>query len=231
MLEINELVVGYSDEHRVLSGVSLNVNSHTVLAVMGRNGAGKTTMCRALLGFLRPQHGCIQFGGEKIIGLPAHEIFRRGISYVPQGREVFCGLTVEENLRLAMYGAGRGDWDLAWEYFPALIPLQKRTAGDLSGGEQQLLALARALVVRPKLIVLDEPSLGLQPSLLTELGATLSAISSAEGVSVLLVEQNLELVRSTARTCVFLEDGRTVDTMLAQNISVESPELQRHLAL
>lgn len=232
MLEIQHLSVGYGEAAPVLADVSLNVNERSVTALMGRNGAGKTTLCRSILGLARPWGGTVRLGGEDLAGLATHRIARRGVAYVPQGREIFGRLTVEENLRLARRAAaGGGSLDAAWEWFPALHSLRRRGAGRLSGGEQQMLAVARALVSEPRLIVLDEPSEGLQPSAVTSLAGTLAGIATSAGIALLLVEQNLELVRRVAHTCAFLVDGCIAAEVPAGGLSPDSSEVHQYLAL
>ena len=229
MLELENLSAGYGQAPPVLSGVSLRVRDGQITALMGRNGTGKTTLCRAILGLVRLRGGAARLDGEDLGRLPTHRIARRGIAYVPQGREIFTRLTVDENLRLASRSGT--DAAAAWRWFPALLPLRRRPAGRLSGGEQQMLAIARALVSAPRLLILDEPSEGLQPSAITGLAATLGAIAAQTGLAFLLVEQNLDLVRRVATTCAFLQDGRIAAEVAAGSLSAASPEVHRYLAL
>jgi len=232
LLEIQHLSAGYGQATEVLADVSLKVDEGSVTALMGRNGAGKTTLCRAILGLVRPLGGEVRFGGDNLTGLSTHHIARRGVAYVPQGREIFGRLTVEENLRVASRGAsGRGRLDKTWDWFPALHPLRRRPASRLSGGEQQMLAVARALVTGPRLIILDEPSEGLQPSAVTSFAGTLADIAEISGVTLLLVEQNLELVRDVAATCAFLVNGRIAAEVSTSGLGPGSSEVHQYLAL
>lgn len=208
MLSVQGVTAGYGAGAAVLRDAALEVRRGEVLGLLGRNGAGKTTLCRTILGMPPPRSGDIRIAGESVVGIPTHRIARRGVSYVPQGRQVFGGLTVAQNLRLACVGAGGGDIAAVLAWFPSLRTLSHREAGRLSGGEQQLLAVGRALASRPKLLVLDEPAEGLDPSAVAVLGETLSRVAAESQIAMLLVEQNLELVRRVAGACAFLVEGR-----------------------
>jgi ABC-type branched-subunit amino acid transport system ATPase component len=230
MLEIHGLRAGYGDSV-VLQDVSLHMPSGAVAALLGRNGMGKTTLCKALMGLI-PTRGSIRFRNEEILGLPPHEIARRGIAYVPQGRGIFPHFTVEQNLQLGL--AARGGRSVPPEVsgmFPQLQPMRRRAAGTLSGGEQQMLALARALVAAPTLLILDEPSEGLAPIIVSELAAVLPRLVADGKMTVLLVEQNLELVQRCASFAAFLENGAIRGAAAAGDLGPESEVIHRYLGL
>ena len=217
MLRISGLEVVYHSVARVVSGLSLEVPDGAIVALLGPNGAGKTTVLRAITGLLpihdgRITKGRIELDGERLDGLPPERIVRRGLVQVMEGRRIFIELSVEENLLAGTYGRAAG-WreDLAAMYaqFPRLAERRYQTAGLLSGGEQQMLAIARALLARPKVLLLDEPSLGLSPRLTEEVGALIGSIRD-RGVSVLLVEQNAQMALSLAAHGYILESGKVV---------------------
>ena len=199
---------------KVLHGVEFAVEEGGITTILGANGAGKTTTLRAVSGLVKTT-GAIRFSGRRIDGRAAEDIARHGIAHVPEGRGTFVQLTVEENLRLGAYGrrdrAGlAGDFDRVYGYFPRLRERRRQTAGTLSGGEQQMLALGRALMSRPRLLLLDEPSLGLAPLIVREIFRIVRAINREERVSVLLVEQNAALALDLADHAYLLETGRVV---------------------
>ena len=205
LIEVRDLHVHLGESH-VLQGVSFEVPEGGVTALLGRNGVGKTTTLRAMLGLV-PRRGRVSLGGTELTRLPTHQIVRRGVGYVPEDRDVFAGLTVEENLRLAERN-GSPRYDLVYELFPELRTRGAQRAGTLSGGQQQMVAIARALLnVNPVLLV-DEPTKGLAPLLVTEVAAALER--AAELATVLLVEQNLAVVARVAQQVVVLDGGRVV---------------------
>ncbi|MFG2087981.1 MULTISPECIES: ABC transporter ATP-binding protein [unclassified Spirillospora] len=206
MLQVKDLDVHLGESH-VLQGVSFGVREGGVTALLGRNGVGKTTTMRGLLGLV-PRRGSVSLEGVETVALPTHEVVQRGVGYVPEDREVFAGLTVAENLRLAARSGSAHHYDLVYELFPRLRERLAQRAGTMSGGEQQMLALARALLNDNRLLLVDEPSQGLAPHLVTELAEALT--KAAELVTILLVEQNLTLVRRLARDAVVLDQGRVV---------------------
>jgi len=231
LLSVSGLRSGYGGS-LVLDGLDLEVAEGEVLALLGRNGMGKTTLLRTLMGLLRPSGGEIRFAGVAIAGRAPFEIARLGLAYVPQGRGLFAALTVEENLRLGALGkAVRSVPDGLYALFPVLAERRRQAAGTLSGGQQQQLAIARALAGRPRLLLLDEPSEGIQPSIVAELAATLAAVAAAERLSVLLVEQNVEMVLETAGRCAFLEDGRIAAEVDAHRLAREPALLARYLSI
>jgi branched-chain amino acid transport system ATP-binding protein len=198
-----------------LQGVSLAVPEGGVVAVLGANGAGKTSTLRAVSGLLRPHRGVIELDGQRIDRLPPDRIVRLGVSQVPEGRQTFSELTVMENLRLGAFTRrdGRGvrrDLDRVFSYFPVLGERRRQTAGLLSGGEQQMLAIGRALMARPRVLLLDEPSLGLAPLLVREIFRIVKAINVEEKLTILLVEQDARLALDIAQHGYLLETGTVV---------------------
>ena len=214
ILEIRGLDAGYGGA-RVLHGVSLAVEDHGIAALLGANGAGKTTLLRAVCNMMVRATGEIRFAGARIDGRPTEEIARLGIGHVPDGRGTFTHLTVEENLRLGAYtrrdrDGVAADFERVFSYFPRLRERRRQQAGTLSGGEQQMLAIARALMMRPRLLLLDEPSFGLAPVVVQEIFRILAAINKEEGTSMLLVEQNADIALALADHAYLLETGRII---------------------
>jgi branched-chain amino acid transport system ATP-binding protein len=207
MLTVTDVHTYYGDSH-VLQGVTLSAEKSTVTAVLGRNGVGKTTLCRSLTGLTRARSGRIVFDGQEITHLPPHAISARRISIVPQGRRVFSSLTVRENLAIAAR-SGKWDWEAVSKLFPRLHERAQNRGNELSGGEQQMLAIARALVANPTLLVMDEPTEGLAPALVSEVGALIRRVKS-EGISVLLVEQNAAFAVKLADYVHVMSKGRIV---------------------
>jgi branched-chain amino acid transport system ATP-binding protein len=212
LLEATDLHAWYG-ETKVLHGISFVVDEGGVTALLGANGAGKTTTLRAICGMIRTE-GAIQFAGGRIDGRATEAIVGRGIAHVPDGRGTFMELTVEENLRLGAYTRRdrevAADFQRVFEYFPKLRERLHQQAGTLSGGEQQMLAIARALLLRPKLLLLDEPSFGLAPLIVREIFAIMRRINDDDGVSILVVEQNASLALGIADRAYLLETGRIV---------------------
>ena len=233
MLSLTGLIAGYRDGGRVLEGVELSVGEAECVALMGRNGMGKTTLLRTIMGHLRPDAGHVRFAGKDITGRPPYAVSNSGIAYVPQGREIFQDFSVEENLLLGLIGKVRAAIipEFVFRYFPILAERRRQTAGTLSGGEQQQLAVARAIVSRPRLLLLDEPAEGIQPSIVQSLGATLGQIAHEEQMSVLLVEQNLDLVLALTTRCLFMENGRIVDHTDTAALRTDAALLDRYLAI
>lgn len=228
LLQVEGVTAGYGGG-RVLHGLDLRVAPGETVAVLGRNGVGKTTLMKTLMGLVRPRAGAIRFAGARIDGLPPFRVARAGIAYVPQGREVFADLTVEENLLLgdlSAADAGRG-----YTLFPQLAARRAEPAGRLSGGQQQQLAVARALMARPRLLLLDEPSEGVQPSVVLELADALTAVAAREGMAILLVEQNIDLALRLARRAVFMDRGRVVAEEPTADLRADPSRLEAHLVL
>ena len=209
LLAVQDLVTAYGSVE-ALHGISFHVDDGEIVALLGANGAGKTTTLRTISGLLRPRAGEVRFAGERIDTRPAHEIVRLGLTHVPEGRWIFSLLTVEENLRLGAYAerrVSREALDRVFTQFPRLAERRRQLAGTLSGGEQQMLAMARALMTRPRLLLLDEPSMGLAPVLVRGIFQTIAEINR-QGTTVLLVEQNASAALRLARRAYVLETGR-----------------------
>lgn len=211
MLKINDINVFYGAIHAI-KGVSLEVNKGEIVTLIGANGAGKSTILRTISGLLKPKSGTIQFEGQEIAGMPAHEIVKTGISQVPEGRRIFAEMSVQENLELGAFirkdkDGIKEDMEKVFVRFPRLKERIGQLAGTLSGGEQQMLAMGRALMSRPRLLLLDEPSMGLAPLLIKEIFTIIQDINKA-GTTVLLVEQNANMALSIAHRAYVLETGR-----------------------
>ncbi|HEY3756729.1 MAG TPA: ABC transporter ATP-binding protein [Opitutaceae bacterium] len=212
MLRITDLSVSYGAINAV-QGLSLHVDAGEIVTLVGGNGAGKTTTLRTVSGLMRPRQGRVEFLGQDITALPPHEIVARGLGHVPEGRMVFANLTVQENLAMGAYLqrdaaqiAAQRDYVLG--IFPRLKERLRQTAGTLSGGEQQMLAIGRALMGRPKFLLLDEPSLGIAPRLIATIFEKIAEINRAQGIAILLVEQNANLALEVSRRAYVLETGR-----------------------
>jgi branched-chain amino acid transport system ATP-binding protein len=210
LLALESLQVAYGGI-RAVKGISLEVQPNELVCLIGANGAGKTTTLRAITGMLHPAAGRIVYDGQDITAMKVHQVARRGLALVPEGRGVFAQLTIEENLAMGAYArhdrAGvASDIDRAYTLFPRLKERRRQTAGTLSGGEQQMLAISRALMSRPKLLLLDEPSMGLAPLMVERIFEVIRAIS-AEGVTLLLVEQNARLALEVSHRGYVLESG------------------------
>lgn len=214
MLNVSELHVSYGPVLAV-RGISLSVSKGQIVALLGANGAGKSSTLRTISGLLRSASGTIEFEGRRIDRVPAERIVQMGISQVPEGRQIFTELTVMENLRLGAYtrrdrNGIKRDLDRTFTFFPVLGERRGQTAAFLSGGEQQMLAIGRALMAKPSLLLLDEPSLGLAPMLVREIFRIVKAINEEEGLTILLVEQNANLALEIANEAYVLENGQVV---------------------
>ncbi len=214
MLEVKNLTVNYG-AICALRGISLEVKQGEIVTLIGANGAGKTTTLRAISGMVKPASGEIIYQGENISGRPAHKIVKMGLSHVPEGRMVFANLTVWENLVMGAWlqkdkAAARKDMDYVYSVFPRLKERREQVAGTLSGGEQQMLAIGRALMSRPKFLMLDEPSLGIAPLLVKTIFEKIVEINREQGLTILLVEQNANLALEISRYGCVLETGEII---------------------
>lgn len=232
MLEVTDLHVYYGGIHAV-KGISFTVNEGEIVTLVGANGAGKTTTLRTISGLLRGRSGKITFEGKDITRIPAHRIVQEGISHVPEGRRVFPDLTVMENLELGAYlrkdkSKVKADVDRVFQLFPRLKERRQQPAGTLSGGEQQMLAIGRGLMSAPRLLLLDEPSMGLAPLLVREIFEIIKEIN-AQGVTVLLVEQNARMALDMADQAYVIENGRVVLSGPAQSIANNDKVRQAYL--
>jgi branched-chain amino acid transport system ATP-binding protein len=233
MLEVQDLVVNYG-AIAALHGVSLKVQERDIVTLIGANGAGKTTLLRTISGLIRPKSGRINYAGQSIITVPPHQVVSRGLAHVPEGRMIFANLTVWENLKMGAYlqkdrAVIERELDYVFGIFPKLKERQKQVAGTLSGGEQQMLAIGRALMSKPKFLMLDEPSLGIAPLLVKLIFEKIAEINQQQGITILLVEQNANLALQVSRYGYVLETGRITlqDTSAAlrQNEAVKKAYL------
>lgn len=228
MLQVNNIDVYYGNIH-ALKNVSLEVNEGEIVTLIGANGAGKTTLLKTLSGLLKPKHGTILYNKQQIGGKPAQTIVKNGVVHVPEGRRVFSNMTVEENLDLGAYlrkdrDGIKKDLNHVFELFPILKERRKQMAGTLSGGEQQMLAIGRAIMSKPKLLLLDEPSMGLAPLIVQQIFEIIQAINK-EGTTILLVEQNAHMALSIADRAYVIETGKIVLSGTAKELQ-ESEEVK-----
>ncbi|WML55363.1 ABC transporter ATP-binding protein [Neobacillus sp. PS3-12] len=222
MLKINDIDVFYGNIH-ALKGVSLEINEGEIVTLIGANGAGKSTLLKTISGLLKPKKGEVSFEGGSIAGKVAQAIVKKGISHVPEGRRIFAGMTVEENLELGAYlrkdkQGIREDFEKVYQLFPRLLERKKQQAGTLSGGEQQMLAMGRALMARPRLLLLDEPSMGLAPLLVKTIFDIIREINQT-GTTILLVEQNANMALSIAHRAYVIETGKIVASGTAEELN------------
>ena len=220
MLNIKNLNQFYGESH-TLWDVDLDVLTGTCTCLMGRNGVGKTTLLKSIMGLLPVSSGSISFEGNELADKPAELRARKGIGYVPQGREIFTQLSVEENLRVALLARDDGLREIPeyiFEIFPVLKQMLNRRGGDLSGGQQQQLAIGRALSISPKLLILDEPTEGIQPNIVHEIGDIILRLNQERGLTILLVEQKLPFARRVAQSFCILDKGRDVATDAIENL-------------
>ena len=228
ILKVSDINVYYGAIHAI-KGVSFEVNPGEVVTLIGANGAGKSTTLQTVSGLLHSRTGSIEFLGENLMGVPAHKVVAKGLAQVPEGRRVFLQMTVEENLEMGAYTRSGGDIDADLEkvyaYFPRLMERRRQIAGTLSGGEQQMLAMARALMSRPKLLMLDEPSMGLAPILVEQIFKIIQTLHEA-GTTILLVEQNAQAALSIADRGYVLETGKIVTSGTGTEL-LASPEIKK----
>ena len=228
ILAVEELDVHYGGS-RILRDISLQVPSGSIVAVMGRNGVGKTTLLKAIMGLLTPSKGRVFFAGEDVTALTADKRTRRGLGYVPQGREIFPQLTVRENLEIGLQARGGGGKvpEEVFALFPVLADMQERMGGNLSGGQQQQLAIARALVGEPKVLMLDEPTEGIQPSIILEIEKVLLQLKERGEFAIVLVEQYFDFARQIADHFFLMDRGSILLQGTADELSDES--IKTHL--
>jgi len=231
MLQTANLNIYYGDSH-VVRDVSFLIPEGKIICLMGRNGVGKTTVMKTLMGLLPARSGRISFGGEDITNRPPYWRARLGIGYAPQGREIISSLTVEENLLIGLEARPNGSRVIPpriFELFPVLKTMLQRRGGDLSGGQQQQLSIARALASEPKLLLLDEPTEGIQPSIIKDIGRAIQYLRDSTGMAILLVEQYLDFCRELADYVYIMDRGEIVHEGLAETL--DTPEARRHLTV
>ena len=229
MLDVQDLHAYYGESH-VLQGISLTVGAGEVVAILGRNGVGKTTLVRAIIGFTPPRRGAVRFKGRDVAGLPSFRMSALGLALVPQGRRVFPSLTVRENLEVARRRDGRWSLERVYALFPRLGERQGNRANNLSGGEQLMLAIGRALMADPDLLLMDEPTEGLAPLLVREVGRVIGDLR-ADGLSILLVEQNLPLAVSVADRLHIMSRGRIVHSGRPGELMASEEVKSRYLGI
>lgn len=222
LLSLSDVTVGY-EATPVLREVDLSVERGEIVGVMGKNGVGKTTLMKTLIGLLEPWEGQVVYDGADVTAQSADERAREGIGYIPQGRDVFPDLTVEQNIEMGEHvgGGGEGRYDEIYDFFPVLAERADQDAGTLSGGERQMLAIGRALVGDPDLLLLDEPSEGVQPSIVDQISEDMQAINDDLGTTILFVEQNLGVIREMADRCYAMERGEIVDELGTEALADE----------
>jgi branched-chain amino acid transport system ATP-binding protein len=235
LLGVDDLHTYYGKSH-ILDGVCLHVGKGEVVGLLGRNGVGKSTTLKTIMGLVAASRGTITFEGEAIAGMPAHKLARRGIGYVPEDRRIFKQLTVMENLRTGLDRAGvaetrkRALLDRLFTFFPRLAERRHQAGGTLSGGEQQMLAIGRAMMLEPKIILLDEPTEGLMPRMVSQIREIVEALHR-EGVAILLVEQNVPLTLKVSRRIYFMEKGVVRHQAMASGLDVNDPVIHQYLGL
>lgn len=232
LLQTRGLWAGYGGKP-VLQGVDIDVHKGEIVAVIGRNGVGKSTLIKSLIGLLPADRGTIDFAGTTINKLPANRRARLGIGYVPQGREVFPRMSVEENLQVGESicgGSSREVFDEVYSHFPILAERRHQRAGTMSGGQQQQLAIGRVLIGKPSLILLDEPSEGIQPSIVMDIARLSVDLNRKTGVSIILVEQNIDMIRAMAQRCYVMDKGRITATLTPEMLE-DRETVRKYLAV
>ena len=235
LVRVEDVHTYYGKSH-ILHGVSLKVLPGEVVGLLGRNGVGKSTTLKTIMGLVKPSHGTVMLDGNAITGLPPHKLARRGIGYVPEDRRIFRLLTVMENLRTGLDRNGVTDdrrktlLDKVFAYFPVLAERRNQAGGTLSGGEQQMLAIARAMMLEPKIILLDEPTEGLMPRMVSQIGEIIEVLHQ-EGVAILLVEQNVPLTLAASQRVYLMEKGTVRHHCAASEINVNDPLIKQYLGI
>ena len=235
LVKIEGVHTFYGKSH-ILHGVSLVVGKGEVVGLLGRNGVGKSTTLKTIMGLVTPSQGSIVFEGKPIAGLPPHKLARQGLGYVPEDRRIFKLLTVMENLRTGLDRSGVTDarrkelLDKVFTYFPRLAERRDQAGGTLSGGEQQMLAIARAMMLEPKIILLDEPTEGLMPRMVSQIREIVEVLHR-EGVAILLVEQNVPLTLAASQRVYFMEKGAVRHQALASSLTVNDPVIHQYLGV
>jgi len=235
-LVLVEDVHTYYGKSHILHGVSLRINPGEVVGLLGRNGVGKSTTLKTIMGLVRPSTGTVQLEGEAITGMPPHKLARLGIGYVPEDRRIFRLLTVMENLRTGLDRKGVTEerkqelLDKVFTYFPVLAERRNQAGGTLSGGEQQMLAISRAMMLEPKIILLDEPTEGLMPRMVSQIGQIIEVLHK-EGVAILLVEQNVPLTLASSQRVYIMEKGQVRHHCAASEIDVHDAVIKQYLGV
>ena len=235
LVSVEDIHTFYGKSH-ILHGVSLTVGPGEVVGLLGRNGVGKSTTLKTIMGLVNSSQGKVVFNGQPVTNLPAHKLARLGIGYVPEDRRIFRQLTVAENLRTGLDRAGLTDvrrkelLDKVFAYFPVLAERRNQDGGTLSGGEQQMLSIARAMMLEPKIILLDEPTEGLMPRMVSQIHAIIDALHH-EGVAILLVEQNVPLTLEASQRVYIMEKGAIRHHAVASELSVDDPVIHQYLGV
>jgi branched-chain amino acid transport system ATP-binding protein len=235
LVDIEDIHTYYGKSH-ILHGVSLSVGRGEVVGLLGRNGVGKSTTLKTIMGLVNPSRGRVVFEGRVVTNLPAHRLARIGIAYVPEDRRIFRLLTVMENLRTGLDRSGVSEsrkqelLDKVFAYFPVLAERRNQAGGTLSGGEQQMLAIARAMMLEPKIILLDEPTEGLMPRMVSQIGEIIDVLHR-DGVAILLVEQNVPLTLATSERVYIMEKGTVRHHCASSELKVNDPIIQQYLGV
>jgi branched-chain amino acid transport system ATP-binding protein len=231
LLSTLKLRSGYGGKP-VLQGIDMDVREGEIVAVIGRNGVGKSTLMKTLIGLLPPTEGNVVFKGEDVSAMVAHRRARLGIGYVPQGRDVFPRMSVEENLKVgeSIAKASADDYARVYATFPILAERRRQQAGTMSGGQQQQLAIGRVMIANPSLILLDEPSEGIQPSIVQDIARTIVDLNKRTEVTVIVVEQNLDMIRAMAQRCYVMDKGRIVAALTPEDLD-DRDVVRKHLAV
>lgn len=232
LLSVDNVTAGYGGTS-VLQNIGLNVNEGEIVAVIGRNGVGKTTLMKTLMGLVKHHQGTIRFNGDELNAVDTHQRARRGIGYIPQGREVFLRMTVWENLNVGEMLQQPGeepDYERVYQFFPILRERANQRAGTFSGGQQQQLAIGRAMIGKPRLMLLDEPSEGIQPNIVKDIARNVLKLNRELGTTILFVEQNLEMIMTMAQRCYVMDKGQIVSELQPEQLR-DREAMRRALAV